>query len=99
MSVITMYYYYSYYYYYLLLLLLLLVLCTLGTLPLIAHLLSYTGVDVLKDDGVYTAALLVFQKNGLNTVKVIAMSNGNETRLVLRGGNRAFQRLSFNGSM
>ena len=54
-------------------------------------LLSYTGVDVLRDDGVYTASLLTFQKNGFNSVIVRATAKGvNETRLVVGGRNRAY---------
>ena len=62
-------------------------------------LLTYTGVDVLKDDGVYTASLLAFQKEGFNSVNVRATAKGvNETRLVTGVGNRAFQLFPVNGS-
>ena len=68
-------------------------------LLLMSPILSYTGVDVVRDDGVYTASLLAFQKEGFNSVNVRATANGvNETRLVVGGGNQAFQLFSVNGS-
>ena len=63
------------------------------------HMFLYTGVDVLKDDGYYSAVLLSFQKNGFNSVKVRATAKGgNDTRLVMRGGSRAFVPFLVNGS-
>ena len=63
-------------------------------------LFPYTGVDVLKDDGFYSAVLLNFPQNGCNPVKVRTAAKGsNETRLVKRTGNRAFQLFPLNGSM
>ncbi|KAI0208300.1 Calcium-activated chloride channel regulator 1 [Lamellibrachia satsuma] len=57
------------------------------------------GVDVLKDDGFYSAVLLKFPHNGYNPVKVrAAAKDGNETRLVNGAGNRAFQPFPVNGS-
>ncbi len=57
------------------------------------------GVDVLRDDGFYSAALLKFPKNGYNSVKVRASAKeGNETQLVKGAGSRAFQLLPVNGS-
>ncbi|KAI0208298.1 Calcium-activated chloride channel regulator 4A [Lamellibrachia satsuma] len=57
------------------------------------------GVDVLKDDGYYSAILLSFQKNGFNSVKVRATAKGgNDTRLVTRAGSRAFVPFLVNGT-
>ena len=39
-------------------------------------LFSYTGVDVLKDDGFYSAVLLKFPQNGCNPVKVRTAAKG-----------------------
>ena len=58
-----------------------------------------TGVDAVKNDGFYSATLLNFKTNGTFQVTVRATARGNnQTRLVTRGGSRAFRLQVINGS-
>lgn len=57
-----------------------------------------TGVDTVKNDGFYSATLLNFKADGTFPVKVRATAKeGNQTRLVTKGGSRAFRLPVFNG--
>ena len=70
-----------------------------GTCIYISVTVLCTGVDAVKNDGFYSATLLNFEAEGTFQVTVRATARGsNQTRLVSRGGSRAFRRPVINGS-